>query len=140
MKQAVRTENSGHTHELDRSESAYQDTQDIREIPAYAVDLTLEQRGNRLRGSWGVLARYLARVDEGDIVATIKGNRATLRMKSNFGGSAIILLTLRADKLYWQMISSAGENFFPKQEVLRRVRRGEKLPYASDDQTESTPE
>lgn len=125
----------------DRSElpPAYRDTPDIREIPAYALDLTLKQRGNRLRGSWGLLARYLARIDEGDIAATIKGNRATLRLKSNFGGSATILLTLRGDKLYWKMISSSGENFFPKEEVLRRVRRGEKLPYVADE-TETAPE
>lgn len=125
----------------DRSElpPAYRDTPDIREIPAYALDLTLKQRGNRLRGSWGLLARYLARIDEGDIAATIKGNRATLRLKSNFGGSATILLTLRSDKLYWKMISSSGENFFPKEEVLRRVRRGEKLPYVADE-TGTAPE
>jgi hypothetical protein len=121
----------------DKSElpPAYQDTEDIREIPAYALDLSLSRKGNRLRGTWGLLARYLARIDEGDLAATISGNRATIRLHSNFGGSATIRLTLRGDKLYWKRISSSGEIYFPNELVLRRVRRGEKLPYVADDDT-----
>ncbi len=115
---------------------AYRDVEDVREIPAYALDLTLRRRGNRLIGSWGLVARYLARVDEGDIAATIKGNRATVRLTSNFGGSATIVLTLRGDRLSWKLISSRGENFFPRAEVLRRMRPGEKLPYVADDESE----
>lgn len=122
----------------DKSElpPAYRDVEDVREIPAYALDLTLRRRGNRLSGSWGLVARYLARVDEGDIAATIKGNRATVRLTSNFGGSATIALTLRGDRLSWKLISSRGENFFPRSEVLRRMRRGEKLPYVADEESE----
>ena len=125
----------------DKSElpPAYQSVEDVREIPSYALDLTLKQRGNRIRGTWGLLARYLARVDEGDIATTIKGNRATIRLKSNFGGSATILLTLRGGNLHWKVVRSFGQNFFPRDEVLRRVPRGEKLPYVADD-TETTPE
>ena len=141
----AKTNWSGHwnwaIYAKDKSElpPAYQDTDDVREIPSYALDLTLRQRGARLRGSWGLLARYLARIDEGDITATIKGNRATLRMKSNFGGSATILLVLRGDKLHWKLISASGENFFPRDEILRRVPRGEKLPYVAEE-TETAPE
>jgi hypothetical protein len=125
----------------DKSElpPAYRDAEDIREIPAYALDLTLRQRGNRLRGTWGLLARYLARLDEGDIATTIKGNQATLRLTSNFGGSATILLTLRGDKLHWKVISASGENFFPRSEVLRRLRPGEQLPYVQNAEPESAP-
>lgn len=125
----------------DKSElpPAYRDVEDVREIPAYALDLTLRKRGNRLSGSWGLVARYLARVDEGDLAATINGNRATIRLHSNFGGAATIQLTLRGDKLHWKLIRSSGENFFPKAEVLRRVRPGEKLPYVADDETEPEP-
>lgn len=112
---------------------AYRETEDVREIPAYALDLTLRQRGNRLTGSWGLLARYLARIDEGDIAATIKGNRATVRLTSNFGGTATIVLTLRGNQLSWKLINTKGQNFFPRSEVLRRLRRGEKLPYVADD-------
>jgi len=119
----------------DKSElpPAYRDTEDVREIPAYALDLTLRQRGNRLTGSWGLLARYLARIDEGDIAARITGNRATIRLTSNFGGSATIALTLRGDRLSWKVVNSTGENFFPRSEVLRRMRRGEKLPYVAEE-------
>jgi len=125
----------------DKSElpPAYRDTENIKEIPVYALDLTLRQRGNRLSGSWGLLARYLARIDEGDIAATIKGNRATLRLTSNFGGSATIVLTLRGNKLNWKLIKSSGENFFPRVETLRRMRPGEKLPYVADEEAESEP-
>lgn len=126
----------------DKSElpPAYQETEDLREIPAYALDLTLRQRGNRLRGTWGLLARYLARIDEGDIAATIRGNRATVRLASNFGGSATIVLTLRGDRLSWKLIKSSGENFFPRNEVLRRMRPGEKLPYVANESTDEAPE
>lgn len=122
----------------DKSElpPAYRDAENIKEIPAYALDLTLRQRGNKLRGSWGLLARYLARIDEGDIAATIKGNRATLRLNSNFQGSATILLTLRGGKIHWKMIKSSGEQFFPRDETLRRLRKGEKLPYVASDDSE----
>ena len=126
----------------DKSElpPAYRDAEDVREIPAYALDLTLKLRGIRLRGTWGLLARYLARIDEGDIATTIKGNRATVRLTSNFGGRATIQLTLRGDELHWKLISSSGENFFPKSEVLHRMRPGEKLPYVADEAPEETPE
>ena len=126
----------------DKSElpPAYQEVEDVKEIPAYALDLTLRQRGNRLSGSWGLVARYLARVDEGDMSATIKGNQATVRLTSNFGGSATIRLTLRGNRLSWKLIRSSGENFFPRSEVLRRMRRGEKLPYVADDEAEEQPE
>ena len=122
----------------DKSElpPAYRDVEDVREIPAYALDLTLRRRGNRLIGSWGLVARYLARVDEGDIAATIKNNRATVRLTSNFGGTATIALTLRGDRLSWKLINSSGEHFFPRSEVLRRMRRGEKLPYVVDEDAE----
>jgi hypothetical protein len=125
----------------DKSElpPAYRDVEDVREIPAYALDLTLRKRGNRLSGSWGLVARYLARVDEGDLAATIHGNRATIRLHSNFGGAATIQLILRGDKLHWKLLRSSGENFFPKAEVLRRIRPGEKLPYVADDESEPEP-
>ena len=126
----------------DKSElpPAYQEVEDVKEIPAYALDLTLRQRGNRLSGSWGLVARYLARVDEGDLAAIIKSNQATVRLTSNFGGSATIRLTLRGNRLQWKLIRSSGENFFPRSEVLRRMRRGEKLPYVADDETGEQPE
>ena len=110
---------------------AYRDM-DLKEVPAYAVDLTLRQRGKRLKGSFGIVARYLARVDEGDFATTVTGNRATIKLTSNFGGSATVVMTLQGNKLLWKVIRSTGENYFPKETVLRRLRRGEKLPYEAD--------
>jgi hypothetical protein len=111
---------------------AYRDM-DLKEVPAYAVHLTLKQRGKRLTGSFGVLARYLARVDEGDVATTVKGNRATVRLTSNFGGSATVVMTLQGNKLLWKVVRSSGENYFPKDTVLRRLRPGEKLPYEAEE-------
>ena len=121
------------TYAKDRDElpPAYRDM-DLKEVPAYAVDLTLKQRGNRLRGSFGVVARYLARVDEGSFATTVRGNRATLRLTSNFGGAATVVLRLKGNRLVWRVIRTTGENFFPKEAVLKRLRRGEKVPYEAD--------
>ena len=125
----------------DKSElpPAYRDAEDVSEIPAYALDLTLRQRGNRLSGTWGLLARYLARVDEGDIAATIKGNRATVRLTSNFGGSATIVLTLRGNRLSWKLVKSSGENFFPRDEVCGACHQARNLPYVADEEAEEAP-
>lgn len=142
---SVRTDWQGHwnwaVYAKDQSElpPAYRDAEDVREIPAYALDLTLRRRGNKLVGTWGLLARYLARIDEGDIAATIRGNRATTRLTSNFGGSATIVLTMRGDKLSWKLLRSSGENYFPRDETLRRMRPGEKLPYVADEGEEEAP-
>lgn len=112
---------------------AYQDM-DLKDVPAYAVDLTLRQRANRIRGDFGILARYLARVDDGSFVSTIRGRTLRLKVTSNFGGSASVLLTVSGNTLRWQTLNSTGEHYFPKDIVLRRLRRGEKPPYASEDQ------
>jgi hypothetical protein len=106
----------------------------LKEVPAYAIDLTLKQRGQKLSGSFGIVAHYLARVDEGRFTATIQGNRATVKLTSNFGGSATVVLTLKGNKLAWKTIRSKDTNYFPESEVLRRLRRGEKLPYVDNDQ------
>ncbi len=106
---------------------------ELKEVPAYAIDVTLKQRGQRLSGSFGIVAHYLARVDEGSFTTTIKGNRATIKVTSNFGGSATVVLILKGNKLLWKTMRSTGQNYFPESEMLRRLRRGEKLPYATDD-------
>ena len=111
---------------------AYKDM-DLKEVPAWALDVTLKQRGQRLSGSFGIVAHYLARVDEGSFKTTIKNNRAVVKLTSNFGGSATVSLTLKGDKLIWKVIRSTGQNYFPESETLRRLRRGEKLPYTADE-------
>jgi hypothetical protein len=107
---------------------------ELREVPAYALDLTLRQRGSRVSGTYGLLARYLAKVDEGSFSARIVNGRAQFRLRSNHGGSATVVLTLRGDKLLWRTLRSSGENYFPKDAELRRLKPGEKLPYEAGEE------
>ncbi|HEY6802160.1 MAG TPA: hypothetical protein VI306_01155 [Pyrinomonadaceae bacterium] len=111
---------------------AYQNM-DLKDVPRYAVDLTIKQRGNKISGDFGIVARYLARVDEGSFSGTIKGSTVTFRVKSNFGGSATIQLTLRNNKLTWKNLKSSGQMYFPDEIELRRLMRGEKPPYVAND-------
>lgn len=105
---------------------------ELKEVPAYALDLTLRQRGGRLSGTYGLLARYLAKIDEGSFNARIVNGRARFRLRSNHGGSATVVITLRGDKLHWRTLRSSGENYFPRDAELRRLRPGERLPYEAD--------
>ena len=114
---------------------AYQ-SMELKEVPAYALDLTLKQSGNRLSGTYGLLARYLAKVDEGSFNARVVNGRAQFRLRSNHGGSATVVLTLRGDRLHWRTIRSDGENYFPKDAELRRLKPGEKLPYEADEEAD----
>jgi hypothetical protein len=118
----------------DKSElpPAYQ-SMEISEVPAYALDLTIKKKGSRITGSFGLLARYLARVDEGSFSASIIGNKAVIKLKSNFGGSATISLQLNGNSLVWKRIRSTGQAFFPENVTLRRLKPGEKLPYVTEE-------
>jgi hypothetical protein len=110
---------------------------ELKEVPAYALDLTLRQRGNILSGTFGLLARYLAKIDEGDFTARIVNGRARIRLRSNHGGAATVVLTLRGDKLLWKRTRSTGENYFPDEVELRRLKPGEKLPYVADEEDDA---
>jgi hypothetical protein len=106
----------------------------VREIPAYALDITIKQRGKRLSATCGVVARYLARVDDCSFDdATAKNGSAVVKLTSGFGGTATVRLTLKGDRLRWQVVEGSGEYYFPRDVTLRRLRRGEKLPYAADE-------
>ena len=119
----------------DKSElpPAYQ-SMELHEVPAYAVDLTLKQNGNRVRGRYGILARYLARVDEGSFRTTTNGKTLRIRLKSNFGGSATLILTVNRNLMTWRTMGSSGENYFPREAQLRRMKPGEKPPYVADEE------
>ena len=114
---------------------AYRDME-IREVPAYALDLTIRQRGKRLTATCGVLARYLARIEDCGFDAVVKNNTALVKLGSSFGGSATVRLTLSGDKLRWKVLKSRGENYYPRDVTLRRLGKNEKLPYAADDEEE----
>jgi hypothetical protein len=109
----------------------------VKEVPAYALDITIKQRGHRLSASCGVAARYLARIDDCSFDdATVKNGSAVVRLGSGFGGTATVRLTLRGDRLRWKVMKSSGENYFPRDVTLRRLRKGEKPPYVSDEEDE----
>jgi len=118
----------------DKSElpRAYQ-SMELKEVPQYALDLTLKQKGSRLTGTWGLLARYLAHVDEGDLSGTINGSSVRITLKSNFGGSATIVLTLKGDSIQWKRLKYKGHIYFPEDVILRRLKPGEKRPYEADE-------
>jgi hypothetical protein len=104
---------------------------DVKEVPAYALDITIRQRGNRLSAKCGIVARYLARVEDCDFTATVRNGVAQFRLKSSFGGAATIRLTTRGDTLRWQRIASTGEHYYPEDVTLRRLKKGETPPYFS---------
>jgi hypothetical protein len=115
---------------------AYRDME-IREVPAYALDITIKQRGNRLSATCGVLARYLAKIEDCGFDAVLKNNVALVRLDSGFGGSATVRLTLSGDRLRWKVLKSRGENYYPRDVTLRRLGKNEKPPYAADEEEEN---
>jgi hypothetical protein len=95
----------------------------LKEVPRYSLSLTIRQKGNKLNGAYGGTARYLARLEEDSpFNAVAQGNTARLRIESSFGGHALVLLTLRGDKLHWKIIKEEGELYFPRETVLHRVK------------------
>ena len=108
----------------------------VKEVPSYALDVTIKQRGNRLSATCGVLAHFLARVDDCDFDAVVRNGSALVNLKSNFGGSATVRLTLQPGGLRWKLVKSRGENFYPRDVTLRRLGRGEKPPYVADEEDE----
>lgn len=115
---------------------AYRDME-IREVPAYALDVTIKQRGNRLTATCGVLARYLARIEDCGFDAVVKNNSALVKLGSSFGGSATVRLTLSGGRLRWKVLKSRGENYYPRDVTLRKLGKDEKLPYVADEEEEN---
>jgi hypothetical protein len=115
---------------------AYRDMR-VEEVPAYALDMTIKQRGNKLTATCGVVARYLARLDDCSFEnATVKNGSALVKLTSGFGGTATVRLTLRGGRIHWKLVAGRGEFYFPRDVMLRRLRKGEKPPYAADDDDE----
>lgn len=113
---------------------AYRDMS-VEEVPAYALDLTIKQRGNRLTATCGVVARYLARLDDCSFEnATVRNGSALVKLGSSFGGTATVRLTLQGGGLRWKLVKTKGEHYFPRDVTLRRLKKGEKPPYAAADE------
>ena len=114
---------------------AYQ-SMSVKEVPSYALDVTIRQKGDRLTATCGVLAHFLARVDECDFSAVVRNGSALVNLKSNFGGSATVRLTVERDGLRWKLVRSRGQNFFPRDVTLRRLAKGEVPPYVAGEEEE----
>ena len=119
----------------DKSElpPAYQSMK-VEEVPEYAIDITIRQRGSRLRATCGIAAQYLARIDDCGFTATVRNSAAQFTLKSSFGGTATVRLRVRGDRLYWKTLrEDRGYNYFPGNIVLRRLTPGETPPYFEKD-------
>jgi hypothetical protein len=115
---------------------AYRDMS-VEEVPAYALDMTIKQRGNRLTATCGVVAHYLARLDDCSFEdEVVKNGSALVKLTSGFGGTATVRLTLQGGSLRWKLVKTKGEHYFPRDVTLRRLKRGEKPPYAAGDEDE----
>jgi hypothetical protein len=105
----------------------------LEEVPQFAIDITIRQTGNRLRATCGIVARYLARIEECDFTATVRNGAAQFRLGSSFGGSATVRLTMSGDKLRWQTLRRKGVSYYPEDVTLRRLKPGETPPYFVQD-------
>jgi hypothetical protein len=118
----------------DKSElpPAYQGME-LEQVPLFAIDINIRQRGNRLRATCGIVARYLARIEECDFDATVRNGAAQFRLNSGFGGTATVRLTLRGGRLRWQTLRRTGVSYYPEDVTLRRLKPGETPPYFEKD-------
>lgn len=118
------------TYAKDKSElpPAYQ-SMELEQVPQFAIDITIRQTGNRLRATCGIVAHYLARIEDCDFNATVRNGAAQFRLRSSFGGSATVRLTLREGKLRWQTVQRTGVSYYPEDVTLRRLKPGETPPY-----------
>ena len=120
----------------DKSElpPAYQSMK-LEEVPQYAIDITIRQSGRRLRATCGIVARYLARVEDCDFTAAVRNGAAQFNLRSSFGGTATVRLTLEGGALRWKTLRRKGESYYPDDIVLRRLKPGETPPYFEKDDT-----
>ena len=122
------------TYAQDKSElpPAYREME-LEQVPQFAIDITIKQNGNRLRATCGIVARYLARIEDCDFTATVRKGAAQFRLGSGFGGSATIKLTLTREGLRWQTLRRTGVSYYPEDVTLRRLKPGEMPPYFVQD-------
>lgn len=111
---------------------AYQEMK-LEEVPQFAIDITIKQTGNRLRATCGIVAHYLARIEDCDFTATVRNGAAQFRLTSSFGGAATIKLTMGGAGLRWQTIRRTGTSYYPEDVTLRRLKPGETPPYFERD-------
>jgi len=98
----------------------------LKDVPAAAIDLQLKQRGNKLTGEYSGSDRFLARLENGELDATIRDNTARVDLTSGFGGRVTVLLTLRRNTLHWKTLKSEGEAYFPMDAYLHRLPKAKR--------------
>ena len=101
----------------------------LRDVPAASVFMDLKQRGQKLTGDCDASRRFLARLEECEVDATVKGKTAELELQSSFGGKITVRLTRSGNRLHWKVIKSdGGEHYFPEDVYLWRVKRKVEKP------------
>jgi hypothetical protein len=104
---------------------AYHD-EPLKEVPGAAIYLKIKQRRNKLTGEYSASRRFLAKLEDGDFVAILKGNTAELELESGFGGKLSVRLTREGNRLHWKTVKSEGESYFPIDVYLRRLVKSHK--------------
>ena len=95
----------------------------IRSVPVASLYLKLFQRGNKLTGDCSASARYLAKIEEGEVDAVVRGKTATLELTSSFGGNMTVEISISGRFLHWKIVKpDDGQAYFPNDVSLHRVR------------------
>ena len=95
----------------------------LREVPRAGMYLKIKQRGNKLTGEYSGSDRYLAKLEDGEFDAIVKGKSTELELTSGFNGTMTVRLTLVGNRIHWKAIKSEGEFYFPSDVWLHRVVR-----------------
>ena len=95
---------------------------DVNKSPCEQISLNLSQEGAILKGEYAVSLDWGRRFESGELESKIMDNIAELNLESGWRGKVKVRLTLRGGKLYWKIMQSEGENYFPLEMVLRRLK------------------
>jgi hypothetical protein len=92
--------------------------------------LKLFQHGNKLTGDYSASAHYLAKLEDGEVDALVKGKTATLELTSGFGGNVTVKITISGKLLHWEIVKSDdGTAYFPNDVSLHRVRPRKRIRF-----------
>ena len=95
----------------------------LKSVPVASLYLKLFQKGNKLTGDYSSSANYLAKLEDGELDAVVKGRSAMLELTSSFGGNITVRITLSGKLLHWRIVKADdGVAYFPQVVLLHRVR------------------
>jgi hypothetical protein len=102
----------------------------LRSVPVASLYLKLFQHGTKLTGDYSASARYLAKLEEGEVDAVVKGKTATLELTSSFGGNVTVEISISGKFLHWKIVKSDdGVAYFPNDVSLHRVRPRKRIQF-----------